>query len=231
MKLGLLGLLCISLVFALGFSACTANERLPAELVFNFQWAETPDVGSSFTMEGGELVIGELNFDGTREVGSEFSFRVADNQGIIVDLRSNEINPALRYNLPQGIYNRIRISFELLSREGRPSVWVEGKYKNSANQESNFRLEYSANLLLDALAQHENDTSLPLVVKESEISDLWIILNPYNWLQLVTERDMNEAELSEWSGKTGILISSTQNELIYDKVVRRVGQSVQIMYK
>lgn len=207
------------------------NERLPSEIVFNFRWAEPPQSGSNISLELGKLVIRELNFEGGREVGNEFAFRFADPSGVPVDMQSTEVNPALRYNVPAGVYNRIRVSFDLLSKEGEPSIWIEGRYRNSQGNSVPFRLEYSANLLVEALAQHETDISLPFVILESEISNLYITMDPYAWMQLVTERDMNEASISDWSGKSGILISSTENELIYDKIVRRVGQSVQVIYK
>jgi hypothetical protein len=229
---------CISILI---FSSCDKNNqlKLPVDLYFQLILNQPDKLNNNLVFNRGSINIENFTFDGVREEGNDVYFSKQFPTGLRISSDSISNTPELYFQIPQGIYNKMLISFETMefpdslkvkySEEFENedfSIIMEGKYTNALNQVIPVRFEYSLKeyFTIRATDSLENssiilNTQYPAIGK--------IIFDPYYWFQTVTDAILNDSEIEDEENPL-IMINDELNINIYTIVVNRIKESTKI---
>ncbi|MCF6366214.1 MAG: hypothetical protein L3J35_08435 [Bacteroidales bacterium] len=230
-------------LFLLLFFSCDRNNilKVPVDLNFQFVLNDSKNINNSLLIKRGELIIDNFTFDGEREEGSDVFFSKTFPEGLKMISNSSSNIPELSFQIPQGIYSKISVSFETLkiinaddmknTKDSYPApcILIEGEYTNAGNEVFLLRFEFLLKEYFNIIATGQNENSS--IVFNSEFpANAKIIINPDYWFQTITDTMLEEADVSGYKGPMPtILISYDNNEDIYSIVVNRIKDSVKIV--
>jgi len=177
----------------------------------------------------GFIILASFNFEGEREVGENVYFSEPFPNGLNIYL--NETNEAqeLQFEIPQGIYNRIVIEFEILNDFEQGSLVVEGIFTNSVSTEIPIRFEFNSSEIWEIVAEDESGNN-QIIINADEPVLAKIELDPIYWFQTVTNSMFENADRITLNDKSTILISKNFNEDIFVLVVDRFDESTRCIF-
>lgn len=194
-------------------------------------------------VQGGLLRIGALYFEGYRESGEDYFFTREYADTLAVSFSKTEAGQILSFEMPQGIYERIRISLDVpaiadrqnsntspdrAQLQGGVEIW--GKYIDVHGEEIPFVFLYTA---VDSYEFNATATSgSQEIVISNESKRLGRLrFNPLPWMQLINPRMLQSAKLSDVDGVPTIVISESSNDHIYNLLANRIQSSTSLLFE
>lgn len=182
--------------------------------------------GGALAWTSGNIMIANFTFDGKRVRGGDVYFTKTYSQGLNIFFDPNTAVSEWNFDIPQGTYTKINISYKTYGNSGDKHIVVKGTYKNTVNNMIYpVQFEFEAEEYYNIVAKTTSGSTEIVLSKDVSASAL-IKADPVYWFQTVTTSMMNNATLTTINGNPTILISDATNEDIYDAVRDRMDDDV-----
>jgi len=128
------------------------------------------------------------------------------------------------FNIPEAEYKEIEMEIDLIDYRNEPSIHLQGRYQNTAEQTVPVVFEYFGDDIdFEIEIESERDDEYFTVDRTNNPLAL-LEINAHRWF-----RDVNSEELSAATVEDGkILINSNSNRSLYSKIVKRIEASSEI---
>ncbi len=233
------------LIFLLLLTSCEKDElTLPAEVNFEFEFIAHEDgiIGNGpkklssnlqqppgkIEIDQGTLVIESIVFDGRRQEGEDVFFTSDLSEPVVVNLQTEESNKPLKFDIPQGIYNRIEIDIELDGNNKLPLV-LEGNFKKGPLEEFPVRFEYDISEKIRVRAKPAGNID-NIVLKKDTPSIAKVRVDANSIFQLVNMSMINDANITDIDGEEVLLINNESNGNMYSIISARIDKSFDVIF-
>ena len=230
-------LILIAIFFALIFTSSSCKKKkekekwkLPTDVSFKMDINRSATSGGNLAFTGGIIILGNFTFDGQRTQGDDSYFTNSYSTGLNIAFDPNNPVTALDFDIPQGTYTKITVSFNTYDNGGDGQIVITGAYINSVTGISNpIRFEFEA-IEYYAVIANDASGSSEIILDESIPTSAIITLDPVHWFQVVSVNALDNATLVDVSGIQTILINDANNEDIFDLVVDRVEDATEVEF-
>ncbi len=214
------------LVCILILQACSSDDdfslKEPTGLSISMDLNRELTKSDRLYFDGGKILISRLQMEGDRVQADDYFFQNGYQPPLQLALDSTIFNPELQFDLPQGIYNRIAMEFEIPSAN-IPVLEVRGSFQDSTNNWIPLLLEVDSFELFRLLADNiEGDREI--VIDNQLGYNALVKLNPVHWFSGISIEQLEEADQSLLSGQMGILINRQSNSGIFTEVSSRLDE-------
>ena len=219
-------------IASITLTTCKKEDKwkLPTDVNFKMDINRSAGAGGNLSFANGSIILADFTFDGNRDQADHVYFNKTYSGGLTVSFDPNNPVPALDFDIPQGTYNKIRISFRTFGNVGDEHIAVEGTYKNTSNSNTYpVRFEFEAEEFFDVVAKSSSGSS-SIVLDKDVASIATIKLDPIYWFQTISTTMLDNATLVNVSGTQTILINDANNEAIFDLVMDRVDEASEIFF-
>lgn len=225
----ILNLVIFSLFTVFLVSGCRKSAlKEPTDVVFTVDINKEAMLNNNLQFTDGQILIRSLTFDGIRIKGDDVYFEQEFEGGLVTPFSVTNLNPKLKFDIPQGSYSSIRIDFES-EKSDFEKISVNGSYNNSSNEVLPVRVEIERIEFYDKIAKNkEGSTNIDLVAGTT--SKVVIQLNPVFWFSTISINQLDNAFVTDINGVNTILISQDVNEDIYDVIEDKVGSDINITF-
>jgi hypothetical protein len=249
LRLAGLSLLAGSMLFQ---QSCVKDEfTLPVGISLSVIITEEYKTSDSLSFESGEVVIKEIQFEGQREVGENYSFYT--ESGIEFgpqDFYPQSVNPETitSFDVPQGIYTLMNWKFELsdgLERYNQddegdddaddndddgltPGLIIHGNYITSDGEYLQVRIEIDPFESFECQSINKTGDKTINIISGSTYKAV-LYFDPYFVFRAISSESLEDADYSDDEISPVLLISSDSNEELYEIILFRLQQSVKIV--
>jgi hypothetical protein len=191
---------------------------------------ETQTTGqtSPFVVNQGNLTVGDIAFEGRRRDASDVFFTAEFNPPILSNLSQGTSNQPVSFDIPQGVYQRIEMVFELgapghlpLELRGMASLGPLG------NVPVLFQYHHEEAVRVVAKASQGQE----IVLDREKPSTARVIIDADFLFRLVNTGMLLNADITSINGEAVILISNNTNNNIFNMVAARLSQSFQVVFE
>ena len=216
----------IIMIFAM-VGACTTKDELtkPTVVEFEFTMNVESEEGKFVKFSQGILSFDALEFDGDRETGQDFYFLSEFDDLVVVDLDMQVASEVVAYDVPQGIYNRIKLRLGVEGLSGGPSIRYEGLYESARDGDIPVLIEFSENDPIEMTAIGPA-ASNEVVLSQGTPTKAELNFDPLSLFQFANSRQLESADISIVDGEQVIIISEENNTTIFNQIVSRLEKSV-----
>jgi hypothetical protein len=246
LKLGGLFLAIISIFI---YQSCTKDDltrpvRISLTVIINEQYK----TNNTLLFERGEITLREIQFDGKREAGGDYSFNTESGKNFGPNYFYPPSSPQetlANFDLPQGVYSGMRWKFELSDGLERleqddddddnynsetPGLILDGSYINNEREMLRIRIEIDPFESFDCLALADNGNKNISIVSGITYNAI-LYLDPYFVFRAISSESLEEADYSDDELSPVLLISSDSNKELYEIILFRLQQSVKIVVR
>jgi hypothetical protein len=232
-----------SITLILFIAGCTEKDDLTLPVRVYFKIGISPEYEYSDTylsFAEGQIGIQRIQFEGKREAGEDVFFETDPQMNLQILAFSTGINPVISdFDIPQGIYNYMKWDINL------KRIVID-----------NYTDSLSIGLVISGIYEYSDLSSIPVVVyiddteqftvKSSDLDgnssivlsvnkdyyEAILVLAPgYTFSSISRESLEKAADISRDRGHSAILISSSENEDLYENLLYRIEQSAKIIFK
>jgi len=234
MKNAYLILTAVFLAFLFTSSSCKKKKekekwKLPTDVSFKMDINRSAGSGGNLAFTGGTIILGSFTFDGKRSQADDVYFSNTYS-GLNIAFDPNNPVVALDFDIPQGTYSKITVSFQTDGKVGDDHIVVTGTYTHSVSGvTSPIRFEFEAEEFYTVISKDASGNS-EIILDESVASTATITLDPVYWFQTISTNSLDNATLVSVSGVPTILITDANNEDIFDLVVDRVDDATDVVF-
>jgi hypothetical protein len=201
----------------------------------------------NLTFKSGEIVINEVQFEGKRETGEDYSFNTESGKKFgPQDFYPNSLinQEGLAYfDLPQGIYTLMRWKFELSdglekletddddeTDNETPGLILYGNYINHKQETINVRIEIDPFETFECQSVTETGDKY-ISILSGKIYNAVLYFDPYFAFRAISNVSLEDADYSDDEISPVLLISSDSNEDLYEIILFRLQQSTKIVVR
>jgi hypothetical protein len=209
-------------VFIIG---CKKNElKKPTDVTFIMDINRNLSQQGNLIFNEGNIVIYDFIVEGTRKEGAPIAFTKTFSQGLLITFDPNNSISELLYDIPQGDYTELVVSFSTKYNSSDKSILVKGTYTNTSGSIFPVIYEFNEDNEISIISEDEEGEATIVLDKNISVRSL-IRLDPIYWFATVSNSLFDNADLVNIAGIPTILINSNTNEDIYDAVVDRMEES------
>jgi len=219
----------------------TAPDKLPAELQFEFaiQGYELLDDKSlpgqenqanqgRFSIGEGQLAIENIEFDGRRQHGAQQVYFISNfPTSFIVNLTPQHSTTDISFDIPQGNYNMIEITFHL-GDDLLPSLVMEGSFQRGNHEPVPVRFEYNYREQIPVKAK-QGGGQPTFVFEKDEVSRAMVQVDTESLLRLVNFGMLIHAEIAYIDGTEVLLINENTNHAIFNSISARLSNALTLV--
>lgn len=211
-------------------SACDDNSfyKVPTEVSVSFDISPNPSSNPRFT--NGFIVLSEFEFEGKRLVGDDIYFDVEYEQGRTITFDTSINQEFLDFQIPQGEYSEVRLSFETYSEDNRVNLMMKGMYTRVDQSTVPLVFEFNDTESFEIRAKSE-DGNTTIVLSEDVNKVTTAMLDPDHWFEVVSVSLLENANTVLRDGVETIVVNQDTNENIFDLVVNRLDESMEAIFK
>ena len=180
-----------------------------------------------FIINEGTFVINSIEFDGQRDEGEDYYFVSQFTTPLIAKVNTGVTSQTVSFDAPQGIYNKIDISFSL-GTENENALILNGILKHGAFTEIPIRIEYTFQEKINVRGT-DNEGSGQIVLKKDKPAKANVIFNAPAFFQLVSYGKIKNAITQNIEGQETILINNQTNNDIFNLLASRIDNSIQVI--
>ncbi len=207
----------------------TPKDKLPAELQFEFSLQEyslTEDKqgASNFSIDRGQLVLENIEFDGRRQQAAQSIYFISDfPDPLSIDLVPQGYQADFHFEIPQGIYDMIEMTFHL-GADQHASLVMEGQFRRGNLEPVAVRFEYTYREQIRVRAT-PGDNQDNIIFSKEEPSTANVELNTGSLLRLVNFGMLVQAEVIEVDGQDVIFIDGSTNTGLFNSISARLNNA------
>lgn len=228
------------ILLVLSMLSCTKDELtrpVQAELVLEIVENDVASKKDLLEVEGGRMIISELEFKGYRENGENYFFTRKFPDSLKVNFSIKTTTPILTFEMPQGLYNKIELSLGISTKKkvkpvgndidraeltGGVELW--GTYIDTHGKVLPFVFIYTdVNALKYTAASPDGDQQV--MIKDKSNYKARLQFDPLQWMNLINPRMLQSAKLNQLEGVPTILITENHNTHIYKLLASRIEKS------
>ena len=236
------GIVIVIVVFFL--YSCEQEElKVPTQFAvhFNLDWSDE-NSDERFNVSNANIFLKSFELEGSREVGDDIYFYNEFNKAIQIDLLDNKTIDSLKYEVPQGVYNNIKIRFRLINTNDT-AIIMKGVYDqipsdDDESDESDERkpkgisngkgkrhvlLKIDSELIVDINAKSAKKQQI--VLKKENEAECAINLDLRFIQGVLNPGKIRNAETDIIAGKETVVISQDQNNEFYRLILRKIEKS------
>lgn len=220
--------LALSLAFFSLFS-CGKKWKKPTDVSFKFQLNSNSNSGLvKFT--SGFLTLNKISFNGDRKQGqNQIELDQTFSNNLQVNLSQNAIGSGIKFDIPQGTYDKMEIKMETDGDQTGTSLLIYGYYVNSINDTIALQFEFPADDAIKIQAKNSSGGN-QIVLIEDQPSNPTVIMNPNYWFATVTQSELDSATQNIILGVPTIVINDNDNSDIYELIVDRLEEGNEIVF-
>ena len=223
-----------AVLIAMFFASSTCEKRkkwkLPTDVGFKMDINRSICSNGKLVFTSGTIILAEFDFEGEREQGDDVYFTKSFPGGLSIPFDPNGAIAELDFDIPQGTYTRIAISFETFDDLGDDNIVVNGTYTNTSGTKYPIRFEFESSEYFSIVAEDYSGDSQIVLDKDIAVSTK-ILLDPIHWFQVVSTSLLDDADLVSVGGTPTIVISEDENDDIFDLVVDRLDESTEAVFQ
>ncbi len=242
----------VIIIMILFLNGCIKKDdlTLPVKVDFKIGIADNPSKDDYLTFNGGEIGVRRIQFDGKREAGGDVFFET-DPKIIFPTLafyKSSQPVTISDFDIPQGIYNYMKwdinlkgiVIDELIDDDDEdenedtdsPNIGlsITGKYTYLSGTSITFIIAISNTELLSVRA-FDPDENSRIVLSVDQDYEAILLFDPAYAFHSISRESLEEADVSDDTGIELIVISSEENEDLYEDLLYRIAQSVKVVVK
>ena len=220
--------------------SCQDNEefKLPTKVGFQMDINRNTGLSGRLNFTHGQIILASFSFDGRREEGGDVFFTKSYDEGLLITFDPGNTIEPLTFQIPQGNYTRIELGLETSDDTGAPGLVVEGWYLHSSGIRYPVRFELESSVEFEIKAK-EHSGNHQIVLIQSKPASPIIRLNPLKWFEAVPVSLLEKAVSTIKEGESDedmpeaashILINEETNEEIYEIIITRIEQSVEVIF-
>lgn len=217
----------LSIIF---LAACSADEfanfKAPGALFLQFDVNREPTKLNRLAFTDGLIRISNFQLDGDRVEAEDYFFQNGFQPPLEILFDSLAIVPQFQFDLPQGIYNTLRINFEIPSAN-IPTLIVLGSVQKADGTWFPLALEIDSFENFSFLAKNSSGGN-ELVFQEGSTRIGKIELNPGHWFSGISIEQLEAAEVNDYNGSQVILINRQHNADLYTEIDNRLDELNQL---
>lgn len=223
-------LIIIQLILLTTIGACIKDELTePVQVSLQFSMNTEPEEGKYLKFDQGELIFGSLEFEGNREAGEDIFFVSTLENNLEADLDSRQSNQEVQYDIPQGIYNRIKLRIGNDGLDTGPVITYTGTYSSIHDGDIPVRIEFTGieALQIDGI---NGTTGGDIVLNKEKPATAELYFDPFFLFQISNSRQLESATVSIVDGEPVIIISKDSNSVIFNIIINRLERSVSAIF-
>lgn len=239
----------VIITLSLFFTGCTEKDdlTLPVKVEFKIGISENSAKDEYLTFNGGEIGIRKIQFDGKREAGEDVFFETDPEINFPSLAFNSSVQPALisDFDIPQGIFNYMKwdinlkeiVIDELIGDDDDDDtdspyigLAISGIYTYLSGTTVPFIIAIDNTELLSVKA-YDQDGNSRIVLYVDKDYEAVLLLDPAYAFHSISRESLEEADVSDNSGTPVILISSDENEDLYEDLLYRIDQSAKVLVK
>jgi hypothetical protein len=222
------------------FSSCQDEEefKIPTDVSFQVDINRNASTNGRLQFSQGHITLASFAFDGRREEGGDVYFEKSYERGLLINFAPGQPIDALKFQIPQGNYNRIEVELETYDDFESPGLVVVGSYLNSNGVLYPLRFEAGSSLDFEVQSKEQSGNT-QIVLRAGTAANAIIKLDPVRWFSAVpssyldnavlnVEEDVSEGEVE--IGTSYILINEETNEEIYEIIMSRIELSTETVF-
>jgi len=214
----------------LTITSCKNEWKLPTDVGFKVDINRETSSDGQIVFTNGNIVLATFEFDGEREQGDDVYFSKSFPKGLIIPFSSSTVIEELNFDIPQGTYSKIDISFETFDELGGVNITVNGFYTNSSSEKIPIKFEYTSSEEFDIVAVDYTGSN-QIILNQDHPVNAQIEINPIHWYQIVSSTTLDDADLVDINGIPTLLISEDENEDIFDIIIDRLDESLEAVFR
>ena len=222
-----------------GLVSCKDELTLPAEVDFKFGMvpftnddAEAKSAGKSpsvgYAIDHGEFVVEAIEFDGRRDQGKDVYFISNLSQKIVAELDKETTNIAVKFDVPQGSYNRIDIILHLGRNSDAPLVLI-GNLNQGQAASVPIRFEFGFADEISIRAKAKSGTSI--VISRDKVTSAMVVVDTEFLFRFINPRVIALADMVDVDGVQTLLINHQRNVSIFNQVASRFHNSISVVFE
>jgi len=217
------------LIFSIIITGCKKKQlKTPTDVSFQMDINRSPSNSGHLVFNSGSILLANFNVEGERQEGGPISFNKSFSQGLSINLNSTSI-PDLVFDIPQGNYYSLSVSFLTFDDNGDITIQVDGTYTNQLGSSFPLRLEFLSGEYFSVVGEDESGEATIVLKKDVSATSL-IKFDPIYWFGLISYGMFDNATLVNIGGQQTILINESVNSNIYDLVVDRIDHTTESLW-
>ena len=215
------------IVWALALLGSCEKDELtrPTEVTFEFSMNVGTEEGKFLQFDEGDLDFGAIEFDGNREAGEDIFFVSEFMEGVSVDLDQQMSSEEIVYDVPQGVYERIRFRLGVGGLADGPMVRYEGIYESLKDGDVRVIIEITPNEPVE-IDGETIDNQMEIVLKKDIPATVNMHFDPLQLFQFANSRQLESADVTVVDGEPIILITAESNTVIFNQILNRLERSI-----
>ncbi len=223
-------ILCL-LLFLIGLGSCSKEEfTKPSVVKFEFKMNAGLNEGMFLKFEEGYFNFNAVGFDGERETGGDVFFLAPFDDPVKADLGKGITNQPVEFDVPQGIYQRIKIAFYMDEIKDEPKLRFNGIYNGVRWGNIPVRVDINYNEVIEINADPASGHN-EIVLTRDMPSIAEITIDPVSMFVLINSRILESADITEIDGISTIVISENSNERLYNFLIGKVERSTSAVFR
>jgi hypothetical protein len=214
----------LAVLSVLIFSCKKAELKKPTEVNFTFDLNKNFTPASTIKMISGDINFIDFSITGDRVEGQDISFSRSFQSGLYIDLNGSGEIAEMDFDIPQGEYTDLNVSFNIASDQNNLALSLDGTYKITQGPVVALRFEYDGGNSFSISG--EGNTAGQSIIMDADLGKKGRIkFDPIYWFGSLTANQMDNATIIPMQGQDMILLSSTSNVSLYEIVLNRISSS------
>ncbi len=241
----------VIILLILFLNGCTEKDDLtfPVKVDFKIGISNNPSKDEYLTFTGGEIGVRRIQFDGKREAGGDVFFETDPkiNFSQLTFNASSQPVTISDFDIPQGIFNYMKWDISLKKifidelnddngddddEDDTPNIGlaISGTYSylNGISIPFILAIDIAEQFSVKSFDPDGNST---IVLSVDKDYDAVLSLDPEYAFHSISRESLEEADTSDDSGTEVIVISSEENEDLYEVLLYRIAQSAKVIVK
>lgn len=228
-----MSLLKIKYLFVIGLFvmvSCRKNElKKPSDVSFKVDINRNESSSGHLVFTGGTINLASFDVEGERQEGDDISFSREFSNGLLVEFDPDMNISELAYEIPQGVYERLSISFDTFDDNTDVTIVCLGTYTNGNSESIPVRFEFMSAEYFSIDAEEDSGETNIILDKDTPANAL-LELDPIYWFDILSTNQLDNAELVDVEGVQTILINDSVNDGLYDLLSGRVEESTEVLF-
>jgi len=237
------------IILILFFPSCTEKDELtlPVNVDFMISISDNSSGDEYLSFTGGVIGVQKIGFEGKRDAGEDIFFETDPKMNLPQLTFGTYAQPASisDFDIPQGIFNYMKWDINLKKividelndddDDGDDDSLYTGlailgtySYQSGVSIPIILAIDNAEQFSVRSFDPEGNSTIVLSVEKDY---DAVLLLDPGYSFHSISRESIEEAETSDDSGTEVILISSEENEDLYEVLLYRIAQSAKVIVK
>ena len=227
MKMKLLLFLAVPIFMAV---SCKKNQlKKPTDVTFNIDINRNQSSDGKLVFTSGTINLSSFSVSGVRQEGDPVSFSNSFSGGLLLNFSSTGTIAQLDYDIPQGVYTSLEVSFETYEGPGDVTIVVNGTFTNNVGTDIPVTFEFMSSESFEIESEDAMNSGLVILDKDTPANAL-IKLDPIHWFDILSNNQLENATLTNVGGTMTLLINEEKNENLYDLLADRVDESTESVF-